>query len=96
MVIWTPPAKLHLREVERHISLDSRIYAKRVVKNIVARSKELARFPQVGRMVPEFGDPSVLEVFVYSYRLMYRITPKQIDVVALIHAKRDFQPQKNN
>jgi addiction module RelE/StbE family toxin len=96
VVIWTPAAKFHLKEVKHYIALDSRMYAQRIVKNIVARSKELKKFPQIGRVVPEFGEPDVREIFVYSYRLIYRIVaPDQIEVVALTHGKRNFQLKKD-
>jgi len=42
----------------------------------------------MGRVVPEMGDESIRERFIYSYRLVYRIEPERILVVAVIHGKR--------
>ena len=42
----------------------------------------------IGRIVPEVGDETIRERFVYSYRLVYRIEPDRILVVAVIHGKR--------
>jgi toxin ParE1/3/4 len=61
-----------------------------VVQQIVERSETLDVFPEVGRIVPEIGDSEIREVFVYSYRLVYRITSVGVDILALIHSKRDF------
>ena len=48
------------------------------------------RFPQMGRIVPEMDDSKVREVFIYSYRLIYQISQSNIEILAVIHAKRDF------
>jgi toxin ParE1/3/4 len=61
-----------------------------VVQQIVERSETLDAFPEVGRIVPEIGDSEIREVFVYSYRLVYQVTSVGVDILALIHSKRDF------
>jgi plasmid stabilization system protein ParE len=42
----------------------------------------------IGRVVPEIGDEHIRERFIYSYRLVYRVEPGRILVVAVIHGKR--------
>lgn len=44
----------------------------------------------MGRIVPEVEKDTVSEVFIYSYRLMYELQSENIYILALIHAKRDF------
>jgi plasmid stabilization system protein ParE len=61
-----------------------------VVRNIVNKSETLEPFPKAGRMVPEINDPNVREIFVYSYRLIYEVTPKRVEILAIVHGKRDF------
>jgi toxin ParE1/3/4 len=39
-------------------------------------------------VVPEVGDERIRERFIYSYRLVYRVEPEQILIVAVIHGKR--------
>ena len=46
-------------------------------------------------MVPELSDSSIREIFVYSYRLVYRIEDNRISILALIHGRRDFQKAWN-
>jgi len=46
-------------------------------------------------MVPELSDSSIREIFVYSYRLAYRIEDDRISILALIHGRRDFQKAWN-
>jgi hypothetical protein len=44
----------------------------------------------MGRIVPEIGDARVKEISVYSYRLICEITPDGIEILGVIHGKRDF------
>jgi toxin ParE1/3/4 len=90
MVKWAAPARKDLKEIYDYIAKDSKYYAKNVVKNIVAKTEELKNFPLIGRIVPEIGDENVRELLTYSYRLIYEIKPGVVEILALIHGKRDF------
>jgi plasmid stabilization system protein ParE len=43
-------------------------------------------------VVPEFDDPALRERFVYSYRVIYRVEPHRLLIVAVIHGKRLIEP----
>lgn len=90
MVKWTKPAKLDLKQVYDYIARDSKFYAKKVSQEIVEKSEKLNSFPEIGRIVPEIGDSNIRELIIYSYRLIYEIFPNRIEVLALIHSKRNF------
>jgi len=90
MVKWSGPAKKDLRQIYSYIAKDSKYYAKNVAQNIVAKTEKLKDFPEIGRVAPEIGDPNVRELFVYSYRLVYEIKSGGIEILAIIHGKRDF------
>jgi plasmid stabilization system protein ParE len=51
-----------VESIAAYISSDSPAYAKIVVKKIVKLTRQLARFPQSGREVPEFQDPLLREL----------------------------------
>jgi toxin ParE1/3/4 len=57
---------------------------------LVSSTKRLADFPEMGRMVPEFGDPSIREIVVRSYRVIYRVddNERRVDVVRFWHGAR--------
>lgn len=38
----------------------------------------------------EIGNPEIREIIIYSYRLIYKVEPKGIKVLALIHGRRNF------
>lgn len=92
MVIWSTPARNDLKQIFEYIAQDSTFYARKVVKNIVEKSMTIKDFPKRGRVVPEINEPDIREIFIYSYRLMYQITPKNIYILGVIHGKRDFSP----
>jgi addiction module RelE/StbE family toxin len=92
VVEWTPSAEKDLFGIFEYISKDSIHYAYKIVADFLKESEKLDQFPMIGRIVPEFNQTDIREVFIYSYRLMYHITPKQIEIIAVIHGKRDFKP----
>jgi len=96
MVKWSTPAKRDLKEIYDYIARDSKYYAKKVAKTIVERTEMLKEFPEIGRVVPEIGDNNVRELFVYSYRLIYELAPAGVEVLAIIHGKRDFFQELTN
>ena len=90
MVKWSEPAKQDLRQIHDFIARDSERYAKKVTMDFVTRSEVLQQFPEMGRMIPELDDPNIRELLIYSYRLIYQISSGEIEVLALVHVRRDF------
>ena len=90
MVRWTVPAKRDLKKIFEFIVEDSKFYAQKVSQDIIDSTEKLNQFPEIGKMVPEIEEPNIRELIVYSYRLVYEIKPESIDVLAIIHGKRDF------
>jgi plasmid stabilization system protein ParE len=66
-VVWSPRAVDDVRVIATYIAEDSLAYAKSVAQKIVASTRRLSTFPMSGRVVPEFGDEHIREVFAYSY-----------------------------
>jgi len=87
-VEWSPEATEDLESIAGYIARDSEFYARAVVTEILAISRNIPEFPVIGRIVPEISDEHIRERLVYSYRLVYRIESRRILVVAVIHGKR--------
>lgn len=68
-------------------------YAKKVIQDIVAKTDGLDELPRMGKMVPELGNEAIRELSLYSYRIMYEIKAPDVIVLAVIHKRRDFQPE---
>ena len=54
-----------------------------------ARS-DLRDFPELGRVVPEFAHPSIREIVVRSYRVIYRLdhAGRRVDIARFWHGAR--------
>lgn len=48
----------------------------------------LAEFPRSARVVPELARPSIREVFVFSYRVIYRCGDERVDILTVFHGAR--------
>ena len=90
MVKWSIPARRDLRLIHDYIAKDSKCYAKKAIQTIVEKTEKLDDFPEIGRVVPEIDDPNIRELFVYSYRLIYEISPEGLEILAIVHGKKDF------
>lgn len=91
-VTWSGRALADLEAIAEFIAQDSPSYAKTVVGKVVAQTRNLSAFPRSGRIVPEFGDEHIREVFAYSYRIIYRLEDPEIIVVTVLHGKRILHP----
>ncbi len=87
-VIWSPGAVEDVESIADFISRDSAAYAGAVVEKILYTAKSLTDMLYTGRIVTEFNNVQIREKFVYSYRLIYQLKPKQILIIAVIHGKR--------
>lgn len=87
-VVWSPAALDDVESLAEYIAQDSDFYACAVVDKILYTAGMIKIFPMSGRMVPELGDETIRERFVYSYRLIYRLEGPTITILAVIHGKR--------
>jgi len=87
-VHWTATAINHLRHIHTYIGQSSPEYALRVVDRLTRRSQQIAQFPESGRIIPETDLPQIREVMEGPYRIMYHITPDQVDIIAVIHGSQ--------
>jgi addiction module RelE/StbE family toxin len=90
-VVWSPRAVEDVRAIAAYIAEDSLAYAKSVAQKIVAGTRRLANFPMSGRVVPEFRDENIREVFAYSYRIIYRVEGQTVTIAAVVHGKRPVE-----
>ena len=92
---WTDEALRHLDDIYRHIAGDAPAYARRMVDKITRRTQQIGAFPESGRMVPEYQDPDIREVIEPPYRIVYRITPERLDVLAVFHGAQSLPDDPN-
>jgi plasmid stabilization system protein ParE len=87
---WTLDAQEDLRQIVLYVGRDSATYAAALAGRILATVDVLRRHPKLGRVVPEYGDETLREVIVSSYRVVHRVRGRRIGIVAVVHGSRDL------
>jgi plasmid stabilization system protein ParE len=87
-VVWSPRAIDDVEAIAAFIAEDSEAYAASVVRTILDKARMLSEFAYLGRIVPEFGEDTMREVFAYNYRIIYQIEGDDVTIAAVIHGKR--------
>ena len=83
-------ARSDIQDIVRYISIDDPVQALRFGRFLIHHTKSLGEFPELGRVVPEFGDEAIREIIVRAYRIIYRVNHEAgfIEVVRFWHAGR--------
>jgi plasmid stabilization system protein ParE len=63
-------------------------------RRVLIQALEAASSPDVfserGRVVPELDQPNVRQLLVHRYRLIYEVTPDEVQVLAFVHGVRQI------
>ena len=89
---WTEQAVTQLGAIAEYIAVSSPVYAERVVDRIVGRLDQAQRFPDSGRAVPEYEAADIRELIEFPYRVIYRVRPDVVEVLAILHGRQDVRP----
>ncbi len=63
-------------------------WTENAIDHLTCRTEQIAEHGYSGRKVPEYDAQDIREVIERPYRIIYRIKPDQIDVIAVIHGAR--------
>ena len=89
---WTEKASSDALGIFDYIADQSLAYAESVYERILERPVQLTVHPESGSVVPEFGRDDIRELFVYSFRIVYRIAEDEIRILTVIHGSRKLVP----
>ena len=89
-VVWTERARDALDDAITYVAKDSPQAARRLAERILDAAASLEHLSERGRIVPELKDPSVRELLVHPYRVIYEIHQSDVAILALLHEARDF------
>ncbi len=84
-VEWSPEASRDLAAIKDRIAATAPATAESVVRQIQRSARGVVTFPYAQRKIPEFDDVDRRETFVHRWRLMYRVFPDRIRVIAVIY-----------
>lgn len=94
-VRFTPAAREHFLAAVGYILSDDPVAAASFRKRVERTLRRLVRFPESGRLIPEFPDLPFRELVFPPYRFFYRVQARTIWVVAVWHdAQRPGKPDE--
>jgi plasmid stabilization system protein ParE len=91
-VVWAERAKLALNDALNYIATDSPLNATRLAQEVLDEADSLATLSERGRMVPEVGDPTLRELLINPFRLMYEVHETEVNIVGFLHQRQLFSP----
>ena len=91
-VIWSKESLKQLIEIEIFIAKDSPDRAAIFLNKLIARGEKTKDYPYKGRIVPEFSMDEIREVFEKSYRIVYKISKDQIEILTVFEGHQILKP----
>lgn len=92
-VVWTEQAYEDINSICEYISKDSRFYAYSFAEKVMEAGDSLSKLSNRGRIVPELSIDSIRELFVFEYRIIYRVKKDLVEILTVIHARRSIKRQ---
>jgi addiction module RelE/StbE family toxin len=89
-LVWTEHALRDLERIENYIAEDSPAAAARWVRKLIATAATVVSSPSAGRIVPEKSRPDVRELLLRSYRIVYRIRDRRIDILTVFEGHKQL------
>jgi addiction module RelE/StbE family toxin len=90
VVVWTQRAQKDLESIGDFIARDNPSAAASWIERLMQRVVDAAIVPDAGRLVPELGRSDVREVFVRSYRIVYRVEDHRLVVLTVFEGHRQM------
>jgi toxin ParE1/3/4 len=82
---FTPSARRQFLDAIAYILRDNPVAARRFRRRAERVLRRLERFPESGRLLPEFPDLPYREVIVAPYRFFYRVVDRTVWIVGVWH-----------
>jgi plasmid stabilization system protein ParE len=85
-----------LESISSFIAEDYPEAATRVCRGLYDLSLSLANQPFLGRIAPEFKDPSIRDVVRGNYRIVYLVNEQELslEILRFWHGARGFLPRR--
>ncbi len=88
MLRWTERAARDLFTIGDYIAVDNPAAARSWVEKLRERAAQASKTPGSGRVVPEIGRDDVREVFLRTYRIVYRVVDDGLVVLTIFGGHR--------
>lgn len=89
-VVWPPKARQDLRQIWRYFArVASADLADKLLRDIRDATEKLAERPFLWRPRDDVM-PGLRAVLVHPYTIFYRVTDLTVEIVRVLHERRDF------
>ena len=88
-LVLAPRARADLFDIDAYIAERNPLAAERLIERLIQAMKTLARMPMMGRTCEDLGLPAVRRFVVEKHHIFYVLDGKGINVVRVIHGRRD-------
>ena len=82
-----------LMELHAHIGSVDPAAAARMIERLLARTRQLPDHPLSGRTVPDYRRADLRELLERPYRIIYRVSPGQIEMITIKHYRQRLPHQ---
>jgi plasmid stabilization system protein ParE len=87
-IIWSPLSLDRIIEIAKFIAEDKPGAAEKWIDSVFLSAEKLIKFPQSGRIVPEFAHEEIREIIHGNYRIIYQISSENIEILTVRHGKQ--------
>jgi len=92
-IVWSPTARRRVQAAVDYIARERPRASGEWLEALVRRVELLRELPEQGRVVPEWQEPSVREVFHDPYRVLYEVRGDRIEILTLSHFRQEIPAQ---
>lgn len=89
-IYWLPGSLQNVEDIQLYLAVHDMQSAKRWVERLHDRIMRAAAMPFSGRMVPEFEEPTIREVFEGPYRIVYKVRSGEMRILTVVHGRRQL------
>ena len=88
-IVWSPAAREDLSQMVSYIGQQNPLAGRNFGDKAIELVEQASVFPESGRVVPEFGIPTIRELIHKPYRIVYRVDHKSkvIDIARVWHSQ---------
>ena len=87
-VVWSETSISQIRIYAKIIEGDKPKAAAKWINEIFSKEGDIAEFPLLGRVVPEYQKTSIREIIHGNFRIIYKIQDAEILVATVQNSKR--------
>jgi plasmid stabilization system protein ParE len=91
---WAAPAESDLDALLSFIALENPDAAIKLFEKVTAAIEHAASFPEMARYIPELGHTYRELISVRPFRVIYRISQKELWVIGVMRMEQDFAPER--